>query len=96
MNTILLVIIAILFPPLAVFFLTGCGADLLINILLTILGFLPGHIHAFYLIWKSRQLARPIGGAYAAPGYGTNTTTTMPVAQPVAQPVGATYGKGVY
>jgi len=29
----------------------GCGADLLINILLTILGFFPGHIHAFYLVY---------------------------------------------
>ncbi|KDQ16468.1 hypothetical protein BOTBODRAFT_30801 [Botryobasidium botryosum FD-172 SS1] len=73
MNTILLVIIAILFPPLAVFFLTGCGADLLINILLTILGVIPGHIHAFYLIWKSRQLVRGPGLATAGPGYGTNT-----------------------
>ena len=29
--------------------IAGCGADLLINICLTILGYFPGHIHAFYL-----------------------------------------------
>ncbi|KAI7899170.1 uncharacterized protein BX663DRAFT_522532 [Cokeromyces recurvatus] len=29
----------------------GCGADLCINIhLLTCLGYIPGHIHAFYLM----------------------------------------------
>ncbi|KAF2764050.1 hypothetical protein EJ03DRAFT_332198 [Teratosphaeria nubilosa] len=32
-------------PPLGAFFVAGCGADLLINILLTILGYFPGHIH---------------------------------------------------
>lgn len=36
-------------PPAGVFLVAGCGADLLINICLTILGYLPGHIHAFYL-----------------------------------------------
>ncbi|KXS99374.1 hypothetical protein AC578_8991 [Pseudocercospora eumusae] len=37
------------FPPVGVFLVAGCGADLLINICLTILGFFPGHIHAFYV-----------------------------------------------
>jgi hypothetical protein len=27
----------------------GCGADLLINICLTLLGYIPGHLHAFYV-----------------------------------------------
>ena len=31
--------------------ISGCSADLLINICLTCLGYLPGHIHAFYLEW---------------------------------------------
>jgi hypothetical protein len=35
----------------AVFLIAGCGADLLINICLTILGYFPGHIHAFYLLY---------------------------------------------
>jgi len=48
-SAILLVIVTILFPPLGVFFVAGCGADLLINVCLTILGYFPGHIHAFYL-----------------------------------------------
>ena len=35
--------------------IAGCGADLFINICLTILGYLPGHLHAFYLIWVYHQ-----------------------------------------
>ncbi|PWY90185.1 hypothetical protein BO70DRAFT_426561 [Aspergillus heteromorphus CBS 117.55] len=41
------IIFAIILPPLGVFLERGCGADLLINICLTILGWLPGVIHAF-------------------------------------------------
>ncbi|KAJ7632525.1 hypothetical protein FB45DRAFT_912686 [Roridomyces roridus] len=43
---------AIFLPPLGVFFERGCGSDLLINILLTILGWIPGVIHAWYIIFK--------------------------------------------
>ncbi|KAL9715063.1 plasma membrane proteolipid Pmp3 [Leucoagaricus gongylophorus] len=39
------IIFAIVFPPLGVFLERGCCADLLINILLTILGYIPGIIH---------------------------------------------------
>ncbi|VUC19924.1 unnamed protein product [Clonostachys rosea] len=46
-----LVLLTILFPPLGVFLIAGCGADLLINICLTLLGYIPGHIHAFYLLF---------------------------------------------
>ncbi|KAH6717940.1 hypothetical protein BKA61DRAFT_598673 [Leptodontidium sp. MPI-SDFR-AT-0119] len=30
--------------------IAGCGPDFLINIILTLLGYFPGHLHAFYLI----------------------------------------------
>ncbi|OWO97710.1 hypothetical protein B2J93_2470 [Marssonina coronariae] len=46
------IILAIILPPLGVFLERGCGADLLINILLTILGYIPGIIHALYIILK--------------------------------------------
>ncbi|KAJ4501512.1 hypothetical protein C8R41DRAFT_937 [Lentinula lateritia] len=39
------IIIAIFIPPLGVFLERGCNADFLINILLTILGYIPGIIH---------------------------------------------------
>lgn len=46
------IIFAIILPPLGVFLERGCGADFLINILLTILGWIPGVIHAMYVfIW---------------------------------------------
>jgi uncharacterized membrane protein YqaE (UPF0057 family) len=46
------IIFAVLLPPLGVFLETGCGGDLCINILLTILGYIPGIIHALYIILK--------------------------------------------
>ncbi|KAI9236411.1 plasma membrane proteolipid 3 [Podila verticillata NRRL 6337] len=45
-------IFAVIFPPLGVLLERGCGRDLIINILLTCLGFIPGIIHAFYIILK--------------------------------------------
>ncbi|RAO72400.1 uncharacterized protein BHQ10_008412 [Talaromyces amestolkiae] len=42
------IIFAIILPPVGVFLERGCGADLLINICLTILGYIPGIIHAFF------------------------------------------------
>ena len=46
------VICAILLPPLGVFVETGCSIHLLINIILTILGYIPGIIHALYIIFQ--------------------------------------------
>ncbi len=52
MNKILLVIIAILLPPLAVFLNNGAGKDLLINIVLCLFFYVPGILHALWLILK--------------------------------------------
>lgn len=46
------VIFAIILPPLGVFLERGCGADVIINILLCCLGYVPGIIHALYIILK--------------------------------------------
>jgi uncharacterized membrane protein YqaE (UPF0057 family) len=68
-SDILKIIFAIFLPPVGVFLERGCGADLCINILLTILGvssckldhfnhtltraqYIPGIIHALYIILK--------------------------------------------
>jgi len=45
-------LVAIFLPPLAVFLKTGCNADFLINIGLSILGWIPGVIHAWWVISK--------------------------------------------
>ncbi|ORY25714.1 hypothetical protein BCR39DRAFT_543054 [Naematelia encephala] len=64
-SDILLIVVAIIFPPAAAAMITGCSCDLLINILLTILGYLPGHVHAFWLIYKRIKAEE----AYGIHGY---------------------------
>lgn len=44
------IIIAIFLPPVAAFLTVGIGLHFWLNILLTILGWLPGVIHAMWLI----------------------------------------------
>ena len=46
------VIIAIFLPPLGVFLQVGLGKDFWINILLTLLGYIPGIVHAIWIIAK--------------------------------------------
>lgn len=52
LSKLLLVIIAILIPPLAVGLKTGVGAPLFINIILTLLFYVPGLLHALYVVLK--------------------------------------------
>ncbi|CAR27109.1 hypothetical protein ZYGR_0I03820 [Zygosaccharomyces rouxii] len=50
-SDIILYIVAFFFPPVAVVFRSGCcSKDLLLNVLLTLLAFIPGMIHAFYYV----------------------------------------------
>lgn len=55
MFTVLLIVLAILLPPVAAFLVVGIGLHFWVNILLTILGILPGQIHAIWLIVARRQ-----------------------------------------
>ncbi|KAI9140591.1 hypothetical protein BKA69DRAFT_497105 [Paraphysoderma sedebokerense] len=41
----------VVFPPLAVLSVKGCNVDFCINLLLTLLGWLPGTIHAIFIIF---------------------------------------------
>ncbi|KAF7350516.1 hypothetical protein MVEN_01357200 [Mycena venus] len=71
-SDVLLIFVAILFPPAAAAFITGCSCDLLINILLTVLGYIPGHIHAFWLIYKKMKAEERYGaGGFRYTGNGT-------------------------
>jgi len=54
---ILRILIAIFIPPLGVFLQVGLGGAFWLNLLLTILGYIPGIIHALYII-LSRGPAR--------------------------------------
>ncbi|KAJ4377446.1 hypothetical protein N0V83_000271 [Neocucurbitaria cava] len=88
--TLLLIIITIFIPPIGVFLVAGCGVDLLINILLTLLGYFPGHIHAFYVEYvyiKRRDEvragiynARPAPGVYSQKVQSGGHHGAMPVA----------------
>ncbi len=49
---IIRIICAIILPPLGVFLQVGLGPQFWINILLTLLGYIPGIIHAIWVIAK--------------------------------------------
>lgn len=49
-TDILFVVCAIFIPPLAVFLKIGLTTQFWINIILTILGFVPGQIHALWVV----------------------------------------------
>lgn len=51
-NKILMVILSILLAPLAVFLMKGAGKDLIINILLCFLAYVPAIIHSLWLALK--------------------------------------------
>lgn len=53
--SILRLILAILLPPVGVFLTVGIGGAFWLNILLTILGYIPGIIHAVWVIAKNDQ-----------------------------------------
>jgi uncharacterized membrane protein YqaE (UPF0057 family) len=52
MMDFLRIVIAILLPPLGVFLQVGIGKQFWINVLLTILGYIPGIVHAVWVIAK--------------------------------------------
>ena len=47
---ILKIVLAIFLPPVAAFLQVGIGLHFWLNILLTILGYIPGIIHAVWII----------------------------------------------
>ncbi|KAK9480113.1 hypothetical protein V1514DRAFT_318385 [Lipomyces japonicus] len=57
MSSVIVLILTLLFPPIGVLLLSGCSIDFAINVGLTLLGYLPGLLHALYLeyIYYSRR-----------------------------------------
>jgi uncharacterized membrane protein YqaE (UPF0057 family) len=59
---ILRLLLGLVVPPLGVLFTVGVGPTLVINILLTVFGWLPGSIHAIWVITKhDEQMNRQEG-----------------------------------
>ncbi|WP_085299966.1 YqaE/Pmp3 family membrane protein [Cognaticolwellia mytili] len=52
MNKLVHIILALLLPPVAVFLKSGLGKDLIINIVLCLIFYVPGILHAIWLITK--------------------------------------------
>ncbi|HEX5419618.1 MAG TPA: YqaE/Pmp3 family membrane protein [Gammaproteobacteria bacterium] len=48
------IICAILLPPLGVFLQVGLGGQFWLNVLLTLLGYIPGIVHAVWIIATRR------------------------------------------
>ncbi|MCX7568189.1 YqaE/Pmp3 family membrane protein [Sulfitobacter sp. F26169L] len=44
------IILSVIIPPLGVFLKVGLGKHFWINILLTLLGYIPGLVHAVYIV----------------------------------------------
>lgn len=52
MKDILRILLAIFLPPVGVFFQVGIGMHFWINLILTFFGYIPGIIHAIWVIVK--------------------------------------------
>ncbi len=50
-------ILGVFLPPVGVFLAYGIGPTLLINVALTLLGWIPGSIHAVWAIAKAEEQA---------------------------------------
>ncbi len=48
--TLIEILLAIFLPPVAAFLKAGLGAQFWINIILTIIGWFPGSLHALWLV----------------------------------------------
>lgn len=49
------ILLGIVLPPLGVFLTTGISSAFFINLLLTLLGWLPGSVHAVWVITKQAE-----------------------------------------
>lgn len=61
---LLRIIAGLVVPPLGIFLTVGVGPTLFINILLTVLGWLPGSIHALWVILKHEEAMNRQEGIY--------------------------------
>jgi uncharacterized membrane protein YqaE (UPF0057 family) len=55
MRNLLMILLAIFLPPVATFMTDGLGLHFWINIVLTLLGGIPGQIHALWRVLTTSQ-----------------------------------------
>lgn len=51
---VLRIIVSLLLPPLGVFLKVGIGLHFWVNLVLTLLGYVPGILHAAFIILRDR------------------------------------------
>ena len=56
-----MILFAIFLPPVAAFMVVGLAGHFWLNILLTLLGGLPGMVHALWLVATKRKLPKATG-----------------------------------
>ncbi|WP_375462561.1 YqaE/Pmp3 family membrane protein [uncultured Methylobacterium sp.] len=56
MSSLIRILLAIFLPPIAVLVTSGIGLQFLLNIVLSLLGWLPGTVHALWLMNRDRPL----------------------------------------
>jgi len=66
-SDVCLYFLAIFISPLAVLLKTGCDSNFWINLALFILGWIPGVIHAWWVISKRENAVRGPGAYYNPP-----------------------------
>lgn len=55
MNRLIIIVLAILLPPLAVFLKKGIMPAFWINVILTLIFFIPGMVHALWVVTKQKE-----------------------------------------
>ena len=53
MNRVIMIVLALLLPPIAVLIKEGIGKHLLINIVLCLLFYFPGMVHAIWVVTRN-------------------------------------------
>lgn len=54
-RNLVALLLAVFLPPIGVAIKEGIGIQLVINIILTFLGYVPGIIHALYIILRNKN-----------------------------------------
>lgn len=57
MSSLIRILLAIFLPPLAVLVTAGIGVQFFLNILLTLLGIVPGMVHALWIVVQDGRRA---------------------------------------
>ncbi|KAM0279976.1 hypothetical protein ACHAQH_004305 [Verticillium albo-atrum] len=79
-TALLIVLVTLFVPPVGVILTAGCGMDLIVNIFLTVLGFIPGLIHGLYVLYiyydRREQAATGRISSSRAPGIYSDKVQT--------------------